>query len=274
MITLFTKKQVREHFNIASPYYRDLWGMHIHHGYYLTGKETKEEAQEALLKLIIKKLELKENSKVLDIGCGIGGTDIWLSKNYNCKTTGITIAPEQVKIAYDNVKKANLKIVPKFIVDDADNMTVKGIFDYAFAIEVLPHLHDEENFYKKISKLVRKGGRFAISDWFMDTNLSKERFDKYIKPINDGMMVDLLTPHDYMAYLTKNGFRIVSWTDLNPWVYKTWDVGSKLISKPTLWKLAAKHPHHLINFLKAFKSMQRGFSSGAFRYGIIIAEKT
>lgn len=273
MISTSTKKNVREHFDIASPFYNQLWGMHIHHGYYATGKETKEKAQENLLKFIASRLALRPRSNVLDIGCGIGGTGIWLARKHGCRTTGITIAPAQIKMAEQNAENAGVSEKLKFLVDDADNLKVHGKFDYAFAIEVLPHLHNPGNFYRKISRLIKPGGRFAISDWFKGTSLTRQQYEKYIKPINFGMMVSLSTPLDYMDYLTKNGFRIVSWNDLNSMVYKTWDIGSKLIMKQELWKLAREHNRHFVNFLKAFMAMRKGFSSGTFRYGVIIAEK-
>ena len=47
------KDKVIEHYDLVSPYYNSLWGTHIHHGYWLTGKETKEEAQENLTALLI-----------------------------------------------------------------------------------------------------------------------------------------------------------------------------------------------------------------------------
>ncbi len=247
--------------------------MHIHHGYYITGKESKEVAQDNLLKFIADKLQVKSKSNVLDVRCGIGGTDIWLAKNYGCNVTGFTVAPDQVQMAVENAKKAGVSDKTSFLVDDADDIKITEKFDYATAIEVLPHLHDPENFYKKMSKLIKSKGRFAICDWFKDTNLSKQQYDKYIKPIDFGMMVSLSTPLDYMTYLEKNDFRIVSYIDLNQHVYRTWDIGADLIRKPALWKIASKHRAHFINFLKAFAAMRSGYKSKTFRYGLIIAEK-
>ena len=43
------KPKIIQHYDFASPYYRALWGQHLHHGYWETGAETKEEAQSALI---------------------------------------------------------------------------------------------------------------------------------------------------------------------------------------------------------------------------------
>ena len=76
---------VKEHYDKVSPYYQKFWGNHLHHGYYLSGNESKEKAQENLIKVLVNKASIKKQSEVLDIGCGIGGTSVWLARNYNCK---------------------------------------------------------------------------------------------------------------------------------------------------------------------------------------------
>jgi len=53
------KTKIREHYDTVSPYYRTLWGEHLHHGYWITGKETKEEAQLALTKYLAEHSQIK-----------------------------------------------------------------------------------------------------------------------------------------------------------------------------------------------------------------------
>src|SRR3989344_937216 len=118
-ITKEVQDRIKEHYDKVSPYYQKLWGNHIHHGYYITGKESKEEATENLIKLLVSKSRIKNNSTVLDIGCGVGGTSVWLAKNYGCKVTGITISPIQVEIAKKLCANKKLDFKPDFLVADA-----------------------------------------------------------------------------------------------------------------------------------------------------------
>lgn len=66
------KKKIIEHYNFVSPYYYSLWGEHLHHGYWVTGKETKEKAQLALTEHLAKVADIKSGIKILDVGCGFG----------------------------------------------------------------------------------------------------------------------------------------------------------------------------------------------------------
>ena len=90
MKTYNDQTKIAEHYNLISPYYHSLWGEHLHHGYWVTGKETKEEAQLALTKHLVDVADIKSGSKILDVGCGFGASSIYLAKNYKAETTGIT----------------------------------------------------------------------------------------------------------------------------------------------------------------------------------------
>src|SRR4051812_11711786 len=116
--------KIREHYDIASPLYKELWGQHIHHGFWISGKESKEEAAQNLVDLLIQKSGLQRGSKVLDVGCGVGGTSIFLAKEWDCDVTGITISPVQVEMATEAAK--DLEHPPQFLVDDANNISVEG----------------------------------------------------------------------------------------------------------------------------------------------------
>lgn len=74
------KDQITHHYDELSPYYRDMWGVHIHHGYWKTGLETKEEAQEQLINELISRARIAKSKRILDVGCGLGGTALYLNK--------------------------------------------------------------------------------------------------------------------------------------------------------------------------------------------------
>ena len=264
-------ERIINHYDKISPYYKKLWSNHIHHGYYTTGKESKQEATENLIKLLVKKSNLKPNSNVLDVGCGIGGTSIWLAKNLNCKVTGVTISPIQARMA----KKASAKLrnKPKFFVADANNLPFMGKFDAVFAIETISHYTNRENFFKSIANMPNKNGVICIADWFKESNLDKNKLNDYIKPIENGMLVSLNTVEEYFSYLEDSNLKLAYHEDISSNVEKTWNIGIGIIKDKSLWKLAVKNGSDFLNFLKSFNAMKKGFYSGSLRYKVIIAKK-
>src|SRR5579859_5838593 len=93
------KQTIRRHYDVVSPYYRSLWGEHIHHGYWTRGDESKEQAQIQLIEHLAKTAGMPARCTLLDCGCGFGGTAIYLAKKFGAQVTGITISPVQVEMA-------------------------------------------------------------------------------------------------------------------------------------------------------------------------------
>src|SRR5258708_11991097 len=96
------KQKIRDLYDRTSPYYQSLWGPHIHHGYWISGEETKETAQNQLIEHVARAAGLEPSGKILDVGCGFGGSSIYLAKKYGAGATGITVSPIQgVQAAQD-----------------------------------------------------------------------------------------------------------------------------------------------------------------------------
>src|SRR5208282_3211069 len=91
--------KIIEHYDVVSPYYSSLWGEHLHHGYWVRGDESKERAQIQLIEHLAQLARVKPGSEILDIGCGMGGSSLFLAKEYNAATTGITNSSVQVQMA-------------------------------------------------------------------------------------------------------------------------------------------------------------------------------
>ncbi|KAK4241433.1 S-adenosyl-L-methionine-dependent methyltransferase [Achaetomium macrosporum] len=108
------KDRIKLHYDLASDYYLNLWGEHIHHGYWPTedskASDTKETAQLNLIRLLLDISHLSPDGsssaspnakplRILDVGCGIGGTTRYLASTLGATVTGITISSKQVQIA-------------------------------------------------------------------------------------------------------------------------------------------------------------------------------
>jgi cyclopropane fatty-acyl-phospholipid synthase-like methyltransferase len=263
------KHKIIEHYDVVSPYYHSLWGEHIHHGYWIRGDESKETAQIQLIDHLAQLANIKTGSRILDIGCGFGGSSLYLAKKYGASVTGITISPVQVQMAKEAAAKTNLDA--SFFLMDAEEMQFAQPFDLLWSVESISHYHDPRKFFASAVRFLKSGGRFALTDWFQKENLSPADKKKFIAPIEKGMMVELHGMNDYSDFLVSSGLQIVHRQDLTLNCAKSWDLGLDIIKDKSFWLLAAKHGVEFVTNLKAFRAMRAGFATGNFVYGLFVA---
>jgi tocopherol O-methyltransferase len=264
------KQKIIEHYDFASPYYHSLWGEHIHHGYWVRGDESKETAQIQLIEHLAQLANIKTGLRILDIGCGFGGTSLYLAKQYGASTTGITISPVQVKMA--KAAAATMNLDASFLLMDAEDMQFGQPFDLLWSVESISHYQDPRKFFASAVKFLKPGGYFALTDWFRKENPSPAERKKFIEPIEKGMMVELRGMDDYNDFLASSGMHVVHRQDLSANCAKSWEIGLDIIKDKSFWSLAVKHGAQFVSYLKAFHAMRAAFASGSFVYGLFVAK--
>lgn len=180
-------------------------GEHIHHGYFLDPADTKEVAQARLVDLLLQRSQLSTGTRVLDVGCGIGGTSRYLAKKMDCSVTGITISEQQVKLATELSAKAAGHVQGdvdksgsialgngsvRFVELDAEKMgdffnesETKTTFDCVWISEAMSHLPDKVLFFRNASMLLNAGGKLVVADWFKAEDLTGAQMEADIRPI-------------------------------------------------------------------------------------------
>lgn len=134
------RQAVQYHYDISNRYYQ-LWldkRLVYSCAYFPTGKETLDEAQEAKLELICRKLRLRAGERLLDIGCGWGGLIIYAAKHYGVKALGISLAERQVEEARARVRAEGLE--DQVSVEEMDYRDLQGEFDKIASIGMAEHV--------------------------------------------------------------------------------------------------------------------------------------
>jgi tocopherol O-methyltransferase len=265
------KRKIVEHYDRVSPYYQSLWGENIHHGYWIRGDESKELAQVQLTEHLATLANIQTGSTLLDIGCGFGGSSLYLAQKYKVCATGITISPVQVEMARKAADAAQSEA--QFLLMDAEILDFSLLFDLLWSVESISHYHDRRGFFANAVRFLKPGGNFALTDWFKRPGLSIAQTGKFIGPIERGMFVELETMDDYESHLVASGLRIVHRQDLSRHCAKSWDLGLDMIRDKSFWALAAKMGRDFVTNLRAFRAMRAGYASGNFVYGLFIARK-
>ena len=123
--------------------------------YFKNETDSLEEAQKNKINHIIKKLNIKENSKVLDIGSGWGHLSMEIAKQAKCQVTGVTLSENQYKYSSEKAKKLNLGNQVQFKL--MDYRQVKEKYDRIVSVGMFEHVGRKfyKTFFNKVSEILR-----------------------------------------------------------------------------------------------------------------------
>ena len=141
---------------------------------YWSGANTLDEAQEAKLDLVCQKLQLKPGMKVLDIGCGWGGTARFAAERYGVEVVGITVSEQQANLARQNCQ--GLPVIIR--LQDYRGLNEK--FDRILSIGMFEHVgyKNYPTYMKKVKELLNPDGLFLLHT--IGGNSSVTRSDPWI----------------------------------------------------------------------------------------------
>lgn len=110
---------------------------------------------------------ISQADKILDAGCGVGGSAIFLAKRYGCQVTGITLSKRQVKTATGYAEKNKVGQLAMF--EEMDYTATRfpdNHFDVVWAIESMQTATDKALFFKEIQRILKPDGRLLFADVF------------------------------------------------------------------------------------------------------------
>jgi len=145
-----------------------LWGEHVHLGHY--GEPTQptdfRQAKEAFVHELVRWSgldQLPAGSRVLDVGCGIGGSARILARDYGFDVLGVSISPAQIRRATELTPDG---LNCHFAVMNALDLQLSDQqFDAVWTVEAGPHMPDKQRFADELLRVLRPGGCLAVADW-------------------------------------------------------------------------------------------------------------
>ena len=159
-----SKDNVAHHYDISD----DLYDLFLDSkrqyscGYFKNEDDSLETAQNNKIDHLIKKLNLKPNQKVLDIGSGWGSLAIEIAKKTKCEVTGITLSENQYKYSLNKVKENNLENQVQFKLADYRNLREK--FDRIVSVGMFEHVGRKfyKTFFRQVNNLLNYDGLALI----------------------------------------------------------------------------------------------------------------
>lgn len=272
-----TNAGVAAHYDDLDEFYRDIWGEHVHHGVWLTGRETDTEAAENLVKMAAELGHLKTDTNVCDVGCGYGATARIFAERYGAIITGMTLS--EVQLAY---AKANNLVPGKttyLLRDWYENALPDVSFDVVQSVESMEHMVDLPRFFREAWRVMKPGGRLVICAWMScekPNALSKRML--LDATVREAHLAGIRPESEFRAATEAAGFTNFKLTDYAPNVKRTWTLCLRrtikgLLTKPLYRRFlfSSNNPNRI--FALTLFRIWTAYTLGVMRYGVYSAEK-
>lgn len=209
----------RTYYETTQISYDHIWmnkkNLAMHYGFW--GEDTKT-LHEALInenKAVADALNLKAGDVVLDAGCGVGGTTIWLAENYDVTVSGIAISPKQVARARKHAERRGVADSTSFELRDfCDTGLPDASFDKVYAIESMCYAPDKGDFLREAFRLLKPSGRIIVCDGFLVKEELTPNEVKHYQALCEGWALSgLASVNEFSDSLKRVGFRNIEFTE-------------------------------------------------------------
>ena len=164
---------------------------------------------------LIRKMQLEPGARVLDVGCGLGGSAFVMAREFGFFVDGIDLSNNMLTIA--NAKLANAKLASNGLSDqvrlehgDCLELDRPGYYDAIYSRDVFLHIHDKSRLFGVLKKSMRSGGQLLFTDYCCGDKPWSSDFSDYVE--DRGYCLHTLD--EYAGLIKAAGFQQVKYQDL------------------------------------------------------------
>ena len=168
---MYSNQDIADYYDQTEEHFQQFWKLSqaraLHYGIWYPETRTFVESLNNTNKLVAEWGEVNKKSYVLDAGCGIGGSSLFLAQHHGCKVRGVSLSRKQVSKATKMVRAEKLDELATFQCESYTALSLPdNSFDVAFAIESMSSSQQTEAFLREMYRVLKPGGRLIVLDFF------------------------------------------------------------------------------------------------------------
>ena len=193
---MIAQEKIIEYYDVAEVSYKDVWhldsALSMHYGFWEKGVNNLKAALIKEMEVLANIVEISKDDIVLDAGCGVGGSSIYMAEHFGCQVYGITLSEQQVKKASTAATQRNVNHLANFQKADFHQTPFEdNSFDVIWFLESFCHSDDFQTLVKEVYRILKPNGRIIIADGFS----SKPAFSKKEKSTMDNWLNNWAIDH-------------------------------------------------------------------------------
>jgi tocopherol O-methyltransferase len=216
------KQDAAKHYDECYRDYLFAWcnkeNLALHYGYWTDQSKAYDQHQALLNKneILYQKAGINADDYVLDAGCGIGGSSIWMAKHHSNRVTGITISQKQAYYAQSHAKRHGVSDRVNFeIADFCQTPFEDETFDVVWALESSCHALNKGDFLQEAFRVLKRGGRLVVCDGFvLQRQFTPLQWEAVVTCLNGWAVPNLCSRQEFTDLLTLNGFDGIECNDI------------------------------------------------------------
>ncbi|MFC1563634.1 class I SAM-dependent methyltransferase [candidate division KSB1 bacterium] len=177
-----SRKNIEAHYDLSNDFYKLFLDetMNYSCGIFPAEKSSMKDASIEKMDRICKKLDLKPEDNVLEIGTGWGGMAVYAAKNYGCRVTTTTISNEQYSYVKELIRNEDLE--DRITLLNKDYRELTGEFDKIVSVEMIEAVGYEyiPEFLKTCDLLLENDGIMVMQG----ITMNEQHFDQYLKTVD------------------------------------------------------------------------------------------
>lgn len=209
--------RVAAYYDATQFFYSRFWSSSaLHYGFWYEGTKSLAEAIVNTNKFVADVLEVNSQDLVLDAGCGVGGTSLYIAESTGARVEGITLSDVQLAIARKSAAKSAANGLLNFSRQDYNSTIFEdSSFSKLFGIESICHANRKSIFLAEAYRLLKPRGRITVVDAFLtkgDLNPEEEKI--YRKVIDGWAIPNLSTQTQFSEFLAEAGFKNIEFYNM------------------------------------------------------------
>ncbi len=269
---MYNTNDIGNYYNTTQVHYEQWWDLNksfsLHYGIWEEDTKNFKEALANTNKVLMELAEINSSSKVLDAGCGVGGAAVFINEQNGARVTGITLSQKQLDSANKLVKEKGLIDMVNFkLMDYTQTSFPDESFDVIWACESVCHSPEPKKFITEAHRLLRKGGRLVICDFFKTSEDQIDKNDWLQKWCNTWAVTKLTTSAHFKKDMEESGFKNIKVLDYTSKIQKS----AKRMYYASLMAVMPSEIYKLIN-PRVSKFARNHYKCGLYQYKALKAD--